>query len=309
MSKYGRKTVILLNITYPQLKVDNVPFRKDRKLQSNPIRLTYQNKPRRTHMTFGEKLFKLRKEKGLSQEALAEQIGTTRQAISKWENNQGFPETEKLLQLSNIFETSIDFLLKDEKSSNTVNERGYYVSKEMATGFIANQKKICRYVGIGFMSWALVGIPYVMFTSNLTWRFLGMAIFIIIGISSFVLGSFSEQEQYKVLREEPLILDYAYLQELSNAYQAKKRIYVAMSVPSIILFIVGILAVSLTMSGKFDWSEYHSFVFLGLAIGLFGFCYFIGVMGAYELLIKNEQYSSCLSFKIKRKIKDKINNL
>lgn len=260
-------------------------------------------------MTFGEKLFKLRREKGLSQEALAEQIGTTRQAVSKWENNQGFPETEKLLQLSNIFETSIAVLLKDEKSSDTVNERGYYVSKEMTTGFIANQKKICRYVGIGFMSWALVGIPYVMFTSNLTWRFLGMAIFIIIGISSFVLGSFSEQEQYKVLREEPLILDYVYLQELSNAYQAKRRIYVAMSVPSIILFIVGILAVSLTKSGRFDWSEYHSFVFLGLAIGLFGFCYFIGVMGAYELLIKNEQYSSCLSFKIKRKIKDKINNL
>lgn len=217
-------------------------------------------------MTFGEKLFKLRKEKGLSQEALAEQIGTTRQAISKWENNQGFPETEKLLQLSNIFETSIDFLLKDEKSSNTVNERGYYVSKEMA-------------------------------------------MFIIIGIGSFVLGSFSEQEQYKVLREEPLILDYAYLQELSNTYQAKKRIYVAMSIPSIILFIVGILAISFTMSGKFDWSEYHSFVFLGLAIGLFGFCYFIGTMEVYELLIKNEKYSSCLSFKIKRKIKDKINNL
>ncbi len=99
------------------------------------------------------------------------------------------------------------------------------------------------------------------------------------------------------------------MQELSNAYQTKKRIYVAMSIPSIILFIVGILAISLTMSGKFSWSEYHSFVFLGLAIGLFGFYYFIGVMGAYELLIKNEQYSSCLSFKIKRKIKDKINNL
>ena len=62
-------------------------------------------------MTFGEKLFKLRKEKGLSQEALAEQVGTTRQAISKWENNQGFPETEKLLQLSNIFEISTDYLL------------------------------------------------------------------------------------------------------------------------------------------------------------------------------------------------------
>ena len=43
------------------------------------------------------------------------------------------------------------------------------------------------------------------------------------GIFAFVLGSFSEQEQYKVLREEPLILDYAYLQELSNAYQSKRE--------------------------------------------------------------------------------------
>ena len=46
------------------------------------------------YMNFGEKLFKLRKEKGLSQEALAQHLGTTRQAVSKWENNQGFPEIE-----------------------------------------------------------------------------------------------------------------------------------------------------------------------------------------------------------------------
>jgi len=40
-------------------------------------------------------------------------------------------------------------VLKDEKSSNTVNERGYYVSKETATGFIANQKKIWLFKGDG----------------------------------------------------------------------------------------------------------------------------------------------------------------
>ena len=62
-------------------------------------------------MAFGEKLFKLRKERGLSQEALEEKVNTTFQAISKYENNQGFPETEKLMILNNIFEVSIDYLL------------------------------------------------------------------------------------------------------------------------------------------------------------------------------------------------------
>lgn len=68
-------------------------------------------------MTFGEKLFKLRKEKGFSQENLAEKLNTTRQAISKWENGQGFPETEKLLMIGNIFEVSIDYLLKETAQS------------------------------------------------------------------------------------------------------------------------------------------------------------------------------------------------
>ena len=76
-------------------------------------------------MNLGEKLLKLRKEKGLSQEALAEQIKTTRQAVSKWENNQGYPETEKLLQLSNIFGVSVDYLLKDDKCKESTEEKGY----------------------------------------------------------------------------------------------------------------------------------------------------------------------------------------
>ena len=80
-------------------------------------------------MKLGEKIVKLRKERGLSQEALAEQIGTTRQAVSKWENDQGFPETEKLLQLSNVFEVSVDFLLNDEKTETGIDEKGYYVSR------------------------------------------------------------------------------------------------------------------------------------------------------------------------------------
>lgn len=260
-------------------------------------------------MNLGEKILKLRKEKGLSQEVLAEKVGTTRQAISKWENNQGFPETEKLLQISNIFEVSIDFLLKDEKTVNEADERGYYVSREMATGYLSNEKKVCRYVGFAFMFWALSGIPYTLFTTNSTLRYLGMATCIVIGIISIVFGMFAEQEHYKTLKQEPLLFDYEYLKELSNEYASRKKKYVAVAIPCMILFIIGILALALTARGHLTWSEYHSFVFLGLAIGLLGLVISIGIMEAYELLVENEQYSTKLLFKIKRKIKEKIGRL
>ncbi|MGL4820454.1 MAG: helix-turn-helix domain-containing protein, partial [Bacilli bacterium] len=95
-------------------------------------------------MTFGEKLFQLRKEKHLSQEALAEKLGTTRQAVSKWENNQGFPETEKLLLIGNLFEVSIDYLLKQEEAQVGANDQGYYVSKEAAEAFILNERQMAK---------------------------------------------------------------------------------------------------------------------------------------------------------------------
>ena len=67
-------------------------------------------------MNFGEKLVQLRKGKGMSQEDLAVLLKTTRQAVSKWENNQGYPETDKILLLSHIFEVSTDVLLERRKN-------------------------------------------------------------------------------------------------------------------------------------------------------------------------------------------------
>ena len=65
-------------------------------------------------MTTGTKLAKLRKEKGLTQEQLAEMLNVSRQSISKWESDLTYPETEKLIALSRIFDCSMDYLLKDE---------------------------------------------------------------------------------------------------------------------------------------------------------------------------------------------------
>ncbi|MDO4489013.1 MAG: helix-turn-helix transcriptional regulator [Eubacteriales bacterium] len=66
-------------------------------------------------MTLGDKLSKLRKENNYTQEQLADVLGVSRQAISKWESNITYPETEKLIRMSEMFQCSLDYLLKDEE--------------------------------------------------------------------------------------------------------------------------------------------------------------------------------------------------
>ena len=64
-------------------------------------------------MTFGEKLQRLRVRKGLSQDALAELLDVSRQAVSKWERDETMPEAEKIIRISDCFQVTTDYLLKD----------------------------------------------------------------------------------------------------------------------------------------------------------------------------------------------------
>ena len=64
-------------------------------------------------MNFNEKLIKLRKERGLSQEELGAAVGVSRQTISKWELAQSYPDFQKLVLLSDYFKIALDTLVKD----------------------------------------------------------------------------------------------------------------------------------------------------------------------------------------------------
>lgn len=65
-------------------------------------------------MTLGERLIQLRAKAGLSQDTLAEQLGVSRQSVSKWENDASVPDLEKLVKLSGVFGVSLDELVKGE---------------------------------------------------------------------------------------------------------------------------------------------------------------------------------------------------
>lgn len=67
-------------------------------------------------MMIGEKIFSLRKARGWSQEELAEQIGVTRQALSRWEAGTSTPDAEKIIDICDLFGVSADYLLREHYS-------------------------------------------------------------------------------------------------------------------------------------------------------------------------------------------------
>lgn len=77
-------------------------------------------------MTTGEKIANSRKKLGLTQSQLAEEMGVTRQAVSRWESDLAFPETDTLVRLSKIFGCSIDWLLNynEERTDGATEEDG-----------------------------------------------------------------------------------------------------------------------------------------------------------------------------------------
>ena len=70
-------------------------------------------------MKFADKLIHLRKKHAISQEELADKLDVSRQSVSKWESGLSMPELSKILQLSDMFQVSTDYLLKDDIDINT----------------------------------------------------------------------------------------------------------------------------------------------------------------------------------------------
>ena len=100
-------------------------------------------------MSFKDKFQNIRKEKGLSQESIAEKIGVSRQAVAKWETGQSYPDVENLILISDMFKISIDKLVKeayDECEYNDKKEEKEIDNKIIE--FLCRAKKV-TYAGKG----------------------------------------------------------------------------------------------------------------------------------------------------------------
>lgn len=95
-------------------------------------------------MKFNEKIIMLRKNKNLSQEDLGNELGVARQTISKWELGETTPEMDKLIKMSEIFEITLDDLIKDTEPNIDKNNDNNTNTQKLA-GLVI---KILKGIGI-----------------------------------------------------------------------------------------------------------------------------------------------------------------
>ncbi|HAB66020.1 MAG TPA: hypothetical protein DCE23_01500, partial [Firmicutes bacterium] len=125
-------------------------------------------------MNLGKRLMELRKKQNLSQEALAEKLGVTRQTVSKWETDQSAPDFDKVLPLCEVFGITTDELFKGEEISkeeinNNIKEDIFFNKQEELeiNNRLNEEKKKTRAIRISisiflyFLScaWIMVSIP------------------------------------------------------------------------------------------------------------------------------------------------------
>lgn len=242
-------------------------------------------------MTFGEKIQKLRKEAGLSQEELSYQLGVSRQAISKWERDNGYPETEKIVRMSKLFNVSLDYLLNEEdtqKPELDPDEKGIYVSREMAEGFLAYQKGKMLKVGVA-ASLFVSGLSFSFWDAEIS-MVLFMA-FVIVGIILLFSVKLTDNP-YRKIWKESLSFDKTVKSELIAIYADKKKLAHILNLVGIALIAIGFLICPMIVPA--DMYALDNVVFIcGMILagaGIFLCVYMSGIVRAYRLLIMNEEY-------------------
>lgn len=209
-------------------------------------------------MTFGQKLRLLLKENNMSQEDLAEQLNVSRQAAGKWVNDKGLPEVGKLIQISDLFGVSMDYLLKEdfeekhesnpekqmkdpEKSraetcgTFPAQSNGYYVSQEMLGGYLAYSRQSILQLTAGLALFVLSDLfeslgYHNSVTALLHWLSATAGIVLIIWY-------FSGPRQYQEIKRNHLVFDGSVLEEFRQKSETRRRYYAAVMSAGVVILL------------------------------------------------------------------------
>lgn len=99
-------------------------------------------------MLFSQKLQLIRKNEGFTQEALAEKLAVSRQAVAKWEYGRAYPDISNLIQISSLFNVTIDYLVKDQECTvNCLDDNETDIDQLIKFRLEAKSKYAMNYMG------------------------------------------------------------------------------------------------------------------------------------------------------------------
>lgn len=161
-------------------------------------------------MILADKIVRLRKQVGWSQEELAEKMKVSRQSVSKWESAHSIPDINKIIILANLFDVSTDFLLKDENESfepsqETSSNDTTYITLEQATQYINSKMKVAALITKGVLLCVCSVIPLLFFLAMAETNKLGITgnlataigMVFILGMVSMGVSAFIKINQYE----------------------------------------------------------------------------------------------------------------
>lgn len=192
-------------------------------------------------MILADKIIRLRKKSGWSQEELAEKMQVSRQAVSKWEGAQTIPDLEKILMLSNLFGVTTDYLLKDEiEDEEFTDESNTFVKRitiEQANDFLKRRKSASVKIAVGtflcviaviplLLLSAVTAIPAYHLSENMAVGIglITMFVLVSIAVAIFILCGF-QNAPYSFIDKEPFETEYGVTGMVKEKQKAYKRTY------------------------------------------------------------------------------------
>ena len=175
-------------------------------------------------MILADKIVSLRKKAGWSQEELAEQLGVTRQSVSKWEGAQSVPDMDKVVQMSRLFGVTTDYLLKDEieeQAAALVEESPLRrVTMGQAADYLARRRAAAPKVAFAVLLCIVSPVTLLLLAAmSEVQRFhisenaaAGIGLCVLLGLVALAVSIFlrtsAEAKEYRFLEEEPFETEY-----------------------------------------------------------------------------------------------------
>lgn len=213
------------------------------------VAVKFNQKKEAVKLELGKKIAKLRTEKGISQEKLAEMLDVTRQAVTKWENGKSNPDTENLIRLAEIFGCSLDELCgidspKQKKISYAPGHILALISVIILIAYCAIGIATKNFDGEVFMGMIILGIPMHCFTHLIFWGMAKSGEFsMLAGYDDSVKYNMEEMKRYIVALDFMLgfeTVSYLFLMAITALIVPEFEIYGLLIVMYIISYIAAI---------------------------------------------------------------------